>query len=104
MNYNFDKFYARVQFNHVKGATLGYFYSKENLLNVKPEHIKIDNSHGFSIGREIIIEDRQYVINNIGFRLEPETYNMSGEFGINFKSSEEPSYFNLTIIVVVDSL
>ena len=65
MSNNSDKFYARVQFNHIGGASLDYFYSKENLLNVKPEHIKFDNSYGFSIGREVMLGDKKYIIKDI---------------------------------------
>ena len=104
MTYNYDKFYARVKFENMKGKDLEYFYSKENLVTVKPEHIKFDNSYGFSIGRQITIDNTEYVIKDIGFRLEPETYSLSGEFGVNLNSSEDSSYFNLTIIVSVDNL
>lgn len=97
-----EQLQVRILLQHVKGATIAYFYNRESfdLLNIKKQ--KYDDSQFIEIGNIIEFENTKYVIKALNFKMEKQLFEMDNKYGVNLHSPTDPSDYNCQIGVFVD--
>ncbi len=98
-----ERLFTRVKLNHIKGAELGYYYTRQSLDELTFKKDTYEGAEFLEVGNEIIYNNEKYIIKNITFKLETELWKM-GEEGINSQSSDNPTDYNVTINVFIDTL
>lgn len=99
-----EQLQVRILLQHVRGATIAYFYNREsfNLLNINKHNS--DNSQFIEIGNIIEYEGERFKVEQINFKMEEFLHVMDNQYGINIHSPTDPSDYNCQIGVFVDNV
>lgn len=99
-----ERLFTRVKIQHVKGKEFGNWYNRESLSGLSLKKDDFEGSEFLEVGNNIQLDGKEYIIANINFKLETELWDMSSRYGVNILSSTDPTDFNVTINVFVDTI
>ena len=96
---------ARFQINHVKGAVLGYVYSREATELFFPDQDPAIGAARIKVGDLITVEeDKQMEVKSIITYLYPEKYGTDTSYGVGIHNVDEITPYDITILLTVDDI
>jgi hypothetical protein len=100
----FERLFTRLLITFENGSEICYAYNRESLMTLGMFKLEYDESYFIELGHILTINDEKYEVVNINFKLYPELYDLSGNYGINMYGITEPTDYNSQVVIFVKSV
>jgi hypothetical protein len=100
----FERLFTRLLITFENGSEICYAYNRESLMTLGMFKLEYDESYFIELGHILTINDEKYEVVNINFKLYPELYDLSGNYGINMYGITEPTDYNSQVGIFVKSV